>query len=135
MSALVADTDLVIDYLRGRGPGAALLPEWVRARRLRLSVVTLYELRSGADWGRRGDDVEALFLGGPLTFERAAALEAGAVEAELRARGTPIGVADTIQAGICRALNLPLATKNRRHFGLVDGLTLVDLPAAQPPPS
>jgi tRNA(fMet)-specific endonuclease VapC len=126
---LLADTDLVIDFLRGRGDGADLMPIWLRSRRLRLSVVTLFELRSGHDWERRGSRIESLFLGGPLPFERDAALHAGAIEAMLRVRGTPIGVADVQQAGICRALDLPLATRNRDHFARVEGIELIDLRA------
>ncbi|MGI8876461.1 MAG: type II toxin-antitoxin system VapC family toxin [Egibacteraceae bacterium] len=126
---LVADTDLVIDFLRGRGRGAELLPTWLRARRLRLSAVTLFELRCGRDWARSGHRIDPLFLGGPLVMDRRAALHAGAIEAELRAAGTPIGVADTLQAGICRALGLPLATRNNAHFTRVEGLALVDLSA------
>lgn len=129
---LVADTDLVIDFLRGRGDGARLLPPWLSTRRLRLSVVTLFELRSGRDWARRGTRIEALFLGGPLRIDRQAALHAGAIEAALRAAGTPIGVADTLQAAICRSLGLPLATRNDAHFLRVAGLALVDLTAERP---
>lgn len=128
MSALlVADTDLVIDFLRGRGPGADLLPIWLRRRRLRLTVVTLFELRSGADWDVRVARIEALFIGGPLPFDRDAALHAGRIEAALRTGGRSIGVADVQQAGICQAQDLPLATRNRRHFTRVEDLRLVDL--------
>lgn len=128
-SLLVADTDLVIDFLRGRGAGARLLPGWLRGRRLRLTAVTLFELRSGRDWARRGIEIEALFLVAPLPFDREAALRAGAIEAMLRGAGTPIGVADIQQAGICRALGLPLATRNVEHFKRVAELELVDLDA------
>ena len=127
---LVADTDLVIDFLRGRGAGAQLLPEWIRGRRLRLSAVTLFELRSGQDWTRRGDRIEALFLHGPLPFDRAAALHAGAIETDLRARGASIGVADVQQAGICMSLNLPLATRNQSRFTRVPDLELICLDEA-----
>lgn len=124
---LVADTDLVIDFLRGQGDGARLLPDWLRTRRLRLTAVTLFELRSGRDWDARGPRIEPLFLGGPLPFDRAAALAAGDVEASLRRLGAPIGVADVQQAGICRSAGLPFATRNARHFDRVEDLVLVDI--------
>ena len=126
---LLADTDLVIDFLRGRGPGAELLPRWLRTRRLRLSVITLYELRGGRDWDARGVPIQALFLDGPVPLGRDAALQAGAIEATLRTQGAPIGVADTLQAGICRSHGLPLATRNTQHFRRVEGLELVALDA------
>lgn len=37
---IVADTDLVIVYLRGRGEGADLLPDWLRPHQLRLAAIT-----------------------------------------------------------------------------------------------
>ncbi len=117
----------MIDYLRGRGPGFELLRVWVRSRRLRLTAITLYELRSGLDWDRRSGEIEALFMKGPLPFDRDAALEAGRVEANLRAAGRPIGVADTQQAGICLAINLPLATRNISHFERIENLRLFKL--------
>ncbi|MGI9016275.1 MAG: type II toxin-antitoxin system VapC family toxin [Euzebya sp.] len=124
---LVADTDLIIDFLRGRGTGAALVPGWLQTRRLRLSVVTLFELRSGFDWAAREGRIESLFLGGPIDFDRRAALEAGAIDSDLRRSGNRIGVADVQQAGICRSRGLPLATRNTRHFERIDGLELIDL--------
>lgn len=126
---LLADTDLVIDFLRGRGAGAELLPAWLEARRLRLSVVTLFELRCGKDWSRRDLAIEALFLDGPIVIDRKAALHAGVIEARLRAAGAPIGVADTLQAGICLSMGLPLATRNHEYFTRVEALQLVDLDA------
>lgn len=124
---VVADTDLVIDFLRGHGAGASLLPQWLRSGRLRLSVITLFELRSGLDWSTRGQVIESLFVHGPLPFDRDAALHAGRVETALRSAGTRIGVADTQQAGICLSADLPLATRNDRHFRRVRELELVDL--------
>ena len=58
-----------------------------------------------------------------------AALRAGEVAAQLRARGEPSGFADCLQAGVCLHHDLPLATRNQRHFGRVDGLQLLDPPA------
>lgn len=127
---IVADTDLVIDFLRGRGVGADLLPKWLRSAQLTLTAITLFELRSGLDWDVRGHVIDALFLRGPIPFDKEAALQAGHVEAVLRSSGTRIGVADTQQAGICLAAALPLATRNAAHFRRVPGLDLFDLDAA-----
>lgn len=124
---VVADTDLVIDYLRGRGEGAELLPSWLRSRRLRLTAITLFELRSGTDWGARRLRIEALFIGGPLPFEREAALHSGQIHMQLRAQGESIGLADLQQAGICLARSFPLATRNRSHFDRIPDLALIDV--------
>lgn len=124
---IVVDTDLVIDFLRGAGVGAAVVPRWLRSAQLRLSAITLFELRSGLDWQERGRSIESLFVHDPLPFDKDAALRAGDVETTLRSSGMRIGVADTQQAGVCLAANLPLATRNVKHFNRVRGLELVDL--------
>lgn len=123
---VVVDTDLLVDYLRGRGPGATLVRELVRGGRLRVTTITSFELRVGADFLERRSDILRLVRRAlPLDFS--ASLRAGAVAAELRAQGRSIGVADSLQAGICLRHDLPLATRNRTHFERVEGLGLADV--------
>ena len=124
---VVVDTDLVIDFLRGRGDGAALLRRLLVDRRLRLTAITAFELRLGADAPRRQDDIARLLRSRTLPLDRAAALRGGSVASSLRAAGRDIGMADCLQAGTCLRHQLPLATRNRRHFERVDGLALADL--------
>ena len=126
---VVVDTDLLIDFLRGRGPGAALVRELVGSHRLRLTAISAFELRLGADFGERGAEVQRLFRRRTLPVDLAAALRAGEVAARLRSAGTEIGPADSLQAGVCLRHDLVLATRNRRHFERVEGLRLLDLPA------
>jgi tRNA(fMet)-specific endonuclease VapC len=126
VGAVVADTDLVIDFLRGRGAGASAIPRWRRERRLRLTAVTAFELRVGTDFLDRRLSIERLLTRGSLRLDRAAALYAGAAYATLRRDGLAIGVLDCLQAGICLRYDLPLATRNVRHFERVVGLRLAD---------
>lgn len=121
---MVVDTDLVIDYLRDRGPGAVLVEELGRASRLRLTAVTAFELGSGTDFPGREVAIRALLARGTVPLDREAALRAGEVFRALRAAGRGIGVPDTLQAGCCLRRGLPLATRNRRHFERVPGLVL-----------
>ncbi len=127
---VVADTDLLIDFLRGRGAGAQLTRELIAERRLRLTAVTGFELRVGTDFLPRRDEILRLFRSRTVPLDLASALRAGAVAAVLQQRGTGIGLADCLQAGICLRHDLPLATRNRKHFERVDGLRLVDVEAA-----
>lgn len=124
---LVADTDLVIDYLRDRGDGAQAIDRWLRKRRLRFTAVTTFELRSGQDFERRQAEILKLLRRRTLPLDAGAALRAGAVLRELRAAGKGIGIPDTLQAGICLRHGLPLATRNMRHFERVPGLQLAAL--------
>lgn len=124
---VVVDTDLVIDYLRGKGHGVALVRDLIRTGRLRLTSVSGFELRVGSDLVNRRDDIMALFRNRTIPLDLQAALYAGEVASQLKAAGSPIGFADYLQAGICLRHRLPFATRNNKHFNRIDGLELVDL--------
>lgn len=127
VGVLVADTDLVIDFLRGRGPGAGAVRRWLREDRLRLTAVTGFELRVGTDFLQRAADLRALLARRTLPLDLLGALLAGDAYSQLRGAGLDIGVKDALQAGVCRRFDLPLATRNLRHFERVEGLSLASL--------
>lgn len=124
---VVVDTDLIIDFLRGKGSGTLLVRELIAAHRFRVSAVTAFELRVGTDFLDRQADILRLLRGRTLPLDGDSALEAGGVAGELAAKGLPIGFADSLQAGVCLRYELPLATRNREHFSRVSGLRLVDV--------
>lgn len=124
---VVADTDLIIDFLRGRGPGARLTRELLVERRLRLTAVTGFELRVGTDFLDRREQILRLFRSRTVALDLKSALRAGEIAAGLNKAGSTIGFADCLQAGICLRHDLPLATRNRKHFDRVEGLRLVDV--------
>ncbi len=124
---VVVDTDLVIDFLRGKGPGTTLVRELVAHHRLRFTAITAFELRVGGDFLRRRDDILRLLRSRTFPLDPGCALRAGEVAAELRAAGRGIGFADCLQAGTCLRFDLPFATRNRKHFDRVDGLRLIDI--------
>lgn len=121
---VVVDTDLVIDYLRGRGPGAEVVRDLLVRRTLRLTAVTAFELRLGTDFLDRHGEIMRLFRSRTLPVDLAGAIRGGEVFGLLRSQGREIGMADSIQAGICLRHALPLATRNRAHFSRVEGLEL-----------
>jgi tRNA(fMet)-specific endonuclease VapC len=127
---VVADTDLLIDFLRGKGPGAPLVRELIVDHRLRVTAITAFELRVGADFLERRDDILRLVQSRTFPLDPGSALRAGEVAATMRAAGQDIGMADCLQAGICLKFDLPFATRNRRHFTRVEGLRLLDFNAA-----
>lgn len=123
---IVADTDLVIDFLRGKGQGVHVIRTLLQERRLRLTAVTGFELRLGTDFHHRSENILRLLRSRTLPLDLQAALRAGSVEAALQRSGERIGFADSLQAGICLRNALPLATRKSRHFARVEGLELVD---------
>ncbi len=125
-SLVVADTDLIIDFLRGKGDGVAMVRTLIRDARLRVTAVTAFELRVGTGFMKRRDDILRLLRRRTLPLDALAALRAGEVASELSGTGLTIGTADSLQAGICLRHELPFATRNLRHFERVAGLELID---------
>ena len=75
---ILADTDVLIDYLAGVTPVAAQVRQYIEADRLQTSAVTCFELLSGTKAGKRGEAVRALVAGlVVLPVDRLAAERAG----------------------------------------------------------
>lgn len=123
---IVADTDVLIDYLAGTRPVAEQVMAYVESDSLQTSAITCFELLSGARDGKRGDRVRRFVAAIPvLPLDREAASRAADVRQRLARSGSPIGMADSLIAGVALANNLPLLTRNRRHFENIEGLHLI----------
>jgi len=126
---IIADTDVLIDYLMDRQPAADKIAEYRRSETLQATAISCFELLSGARQGRRGERTQQLVASLPvLALDREAATTAAAVRQRLEGEGTSIGMADSLIAGIALVNDLPLLTRNRKHFEHVDGLSLIPLP-------
>lgn len=127
---IVADSDVLIDFLRGRDPGASRVAALLAGGGLRTTVVSQFELLSGVASPKQRTRVrELLALLDPLPLDAAAADAAAQVRHELGARGQTIGMADDLIAGVVLSRSATLLTRNRCHFGRIPGLPLADLPA------
>jgi tRNA(fMet)-specific endonuclease VapC len=125
---ILADTDVLIDYLMGTQPMASQVLEYSESDTLQTSAITCFELLSGAKEGKRGDKVRHLVATIPvLPLDREAATRAAAVRQQLTRSGFSIGMADSLIAGIALANGLPLLTRNRKHFEHVEGLRVLTL--------
>jgi predicted nucleic acid-binding protein len=123
---ILADTDVLIDYLAGMPPVAKQVLEFVQADRLHTSAVTCFELLTGAREGRRGDSVRSLIANLPvLPIDREVAARAATVRQQLARNGVSIGMADSLIAGVALVSGMPLLTRNRKHFDRVEGLNLI----------
>ena len=124
LAGAVLDSDVLIDYLRGAGPGRDLVPSLVRGGGYRVTAVTAFELALGAAYRRNPRPVHALLSVPLLAFGRRAGLRSGELLAELRKRGFPVDFRDAMQAGICLEAGAKLVTRNVAHFERVPGLDL-----------
>lgn len=122
---IVADSDVLIDALRGREPGSGRIALELRTGALSTTVVTVFELLSGARNPKERDAVNRL-LGALriLPLDTSAAKEAGEVRRSLEEDGHPLPMADCLIAGICRSKGAILLTRNRKHFERVPDLSL-----------
>jgi tRNA(fMet)-specific endonuclease VapC len=123
-SRTVLDSDVLIDYLRGAGPGRDLVRALIGGAGYRVSAVTAFELALGRSYRRNPRPVHALLAVPVLTLSRRAALRGGALLSELRQAGLTIDVRDAMQAGICLEADATLVTRNVSHFERVSGLSL-----------
>lgn len=122
---IVADTDVLIDALRGRSPAAERIALELDAGGLATTAVSVFELRSGARSAEAVGAIEALLAALTiLPFDEGAAERAAQARRELESAGTPIGMADYMIAGTCLAHSAILLTRNRKHFERVHGLSL-----------
>jgi tRNA(fMet)-specific endonuclease VapC len=119
----IADTDVLIDYLTGRGD--ALVVAELEQGTLQTTVVTRFELLAGARTPRQQEILGQLLDAVPaLSLDAAAADRSAQVRRALELRGEPIGMADSLIAGIVLQHGGTLMTRNRRHFERVEGLRL-----------
>jgi tRNA(fMet)-specific endonuclease VapC len=125
---ILADTDVLIDYLAGVQSVMDQIINFAEAEQLQTTVITCFELLSGAREGKRGQAVKRLLDSvTALPLDRTSAERAADVRRKLDRVGQPIGMGDSLIAGIALAHGLPLFTRNRGHFERVEDLKLVKI--------
>lgn len=123
---IIADSDVLIDALRGREPSRERVARAIESRTLATTSITLFELLSGASSPSEQRKVETLLSAlSILAVDEAAAITASEIRRALQGRGLGIGMADYLIAGVCLSKAYPLMTRNREHFGRVEGLELL----------
>jgi tRNA(fMet)-specific endonuclease VapC len=123
--SIIADTGVLIDYLAGAEPAASRIALELETGALRTTAVSRFELVVGARSPRQAAAIQLLLDAVPaLPFDDTAADRAAAVRRTLEQRGHPIGMADSMIAGIVLATGGILLTRNVKHFERVDGLKI-----------
>jgi predicted nucleic acid-binding protein len=121
----IADTDVLIDYLAGKGEADAV-ERVLRRGALSTTVITRFELLSGAKSSKQLARLVQLLGAVPsIPLDAAAADAASEIRRSLDQSGNTIGMADSLIAGIVISNGGSLLTRNRRHFERVPGLELV----------
>lgn len=121
----VLDSDVLIDYLRGAGPGHALVAALRESLAFRITAITALELALGASYASNPEPVDALLAAPCLPLTRSSGVRAGALMRELRSAGESIDVRDAMQAAICLEEDVSLVTRNAGHLARMPGLTVL----------
>jgi tRNA(fMet)-specific endonuclease VapC len=126
---IIAATDVLIDFLRGADPVARRI-ELELQRGLATTVITAFELWAGAVGSpKRERAVETLLAALRLVpLDEKSAREAADIRQSRRTQGNTLGMADALIAGICVSERAILLTRNTKHFGDIEGLTVGTLP-------
>lgn len=125
---IIVDTDVIIDYLKKRQPGAQLLKNAYRKYRLHVTSITVYELMYGVQKsGKTGLISRLLRHVTVIPFDEAAAKKAASLHHALTSKGQDIGIKDAFIAAMCDVHKLPLLTRNVRHFSRIPGLKLLPI--------
>ena len=125
------DTNICIYALKNHPPEVLARLKEVGRAAVAVSVITVLELRQGAEKSREAARVHEkldLFLGplDILPFDEEAALAGARLRAQLEQQGRPIGDLDSLIAAQALALDLTVVTNNRREFDRVPGLKVVN---------
>ena len=123
----VLDTDLLVDFLRGKRRAVQYIEEQLAQRAsLRTTAVNLFELFYGAYRAGSDEGVEAVKKLASrmeiLVVDERVAEEAGEELAYLVAQGLPIDIRDLLIGVAARINGCSVVTSNEKHFRRVRGL-------------
>jgi tRNA(fMet)-specific endonuclease VapC len=124
MAMFIADTDVLIDFLRGGGQAERISIE-IKTGRLCTTAITAFELWAGAKSPQQAAVIESLLAAlSILPLDNSSAKCAAEIQQKLSHAGTPIGMADSLIAGIAIERDAILITRNNKHYQRVPGLKL-----------
>ena len=127
-AAVIADTDVIIDFFAGREPFASRIVDLVDKSALALTAVTVFELYAGVTGSRRLRQIDDLISLLPVyPLDRIDAVMAAQIYSDLKNTGLLIGHQDILVAAICIARDLPLMNRNIDHFSRIKRLKLYTL--------
>jgi len=114
-SALI-DTDIAIDYLRGKEKVKEIIEELWDGGKAYLSAISVYELSCGMREGE--EEMTEAFVEGCEVVEvnRPIAQEAGRLYREYRRKGVTVSPGDYIIAATAIILSVPIISNNKRHY-------------------
>ena len=118
-TAILVDTDILIDYLRGTQAAIKYLEE--SEADLKLSVVNIAELHSGVRDHEREAVNSLLECFEIIPLDRDIAVNGGLLRRDF-GKSHGIGLADALIAATAEKLGCQLATLNRKHYPMLSAV-------------
>jgi predicted nucleic acid-binding protein len=125
------DTDFLVGLLRNDPRALDYLKKLIKTPSdLRITHVTLWELYQGVYKSSRPETglkqtEELLEFFNVIPFTQGIARRFGNLVNDLKRQGTPVGVMDTLIAGVALENNLTIVTRNRKHYEKT-GVQIID---------
>ena len=130
---IFVDTDVWIDFLAGVEPSASAVEALLTQRRALVSSITAFELYCGVGRGGRADQIESLLRVVPtVDLSPTAARLAAHHYTRLRRAGSPIGNQDLLLSGTALQFQIPILTRNRKHFERIQELEVLSPDEIEP---
>jgi len=127
ISCLV-DSDVCIDFLRGRKYANVLFNKWMEKGLLSISAITHLEIYAAMRKGEEGSTADFLDNMVTIPVDEAVASSAGHIIRCLRTNGFTISPMDSIVAASALYSNVPLITNNIADYPVtqISGLVVIN---------
>ena len=124
------DTDFLINFLRNKKEEVEFVKTHEINNELATTYINIFELYYGAHKSNKTqDNLNAIQLllnrMNILNLSNDSANKAGEILAKLEKQGKLIDFRDLLIGTIASVNNYPIKTKNTKHFGMIDGLTIL----------
>ena len=123
---MVVDTSIFIDYLRANNKAETSLRKLPNDAKVYVSPVMLYELYMGATNTQKWKDVKILTEDIPIIpFSKEVAEKSALLYQALKKKNQVIEFRDIFIAATALIYNLPVLTRNSKHFSRIKNLKVI----------
>ncbi|MDT7886962.1 MAG: type II toxin-antitoxin system VapC family toxin [Thermoproteota archaeon] len=124
MECKCLDTDILIDFLRGKERAVKYVESMRKSTRLATTVINAFELYYGAYKYKKDTEKLNEFLKSMeiLPFTIIEAKKAAEIEANLESQGEVVGLKDVLISSIVISNNCTIVTGNVKHFNKIQGV-------------
>ena len=121
-AALLIDTDVLIDYLRGHAAAVSYLESLIEP--LLISAITVAELYAGVREGTERQALESFLTAFQIVIANEMIAKQGGLYRRDYGKSHNVGLADALIAATVELRGATLVTLNRKHFPMLAKVTV-----------